>query len=128
MFNNFDRGRQLVLFDGIKYGRMMPTDFDAVIEYKNLMWIIFEVKSEGKALPKGQRLSLERFIKDVKKAGKHGIVIVAEHNETDPLKSVIMANCKVREVYTTEGLHWDKLDRPFRAKEIADSYIKYYEQ
>lgn len=127
MFKNPDRGRQLILFDGIRYGNIAPTDFDAVIEYKNRIWLIFEVKLADKGLPKGQRLALERLIKDIGKAGKHGIAMVCEHHVLDPLQNVVLADCMVREVYTTETQRWVPLRRPFGVATVANSYLRHYE-
>lgn len=127
MFRSPDRARQLILFDGIKYGNIAPTDFDAVIEYKDRVWLVFEVKLADKELPRGQRLALERLIGDAKKAGKHGMAIVCEHRVLDPLQDVILADCMVREVYTTEMLRWFQLRKPFRAVVVAGSYLRHYE-
>lgn len=126
MFNNPDRGRQLILFDGLSYDTLAPTDIDGILDYKNRIWVVYEVKYAKKNLPRGQRLALERLVQDAKEAGKHGIAIVAEHYQQDPLRSVLLASCPVREIYTTEHPHWWALGQRVTVKEVTDAYIRYY--
>lgn len=115
-------------FDGVRYGNLSPTDFDAVLDIEGRIWVVFEVKFLGQELPMGQRIALERFIKDAKKAGKHGIVIVADHRVQDPMQDIMLKDCMVREVYTTEMLRWYPMRKPFRAEVVAHSYISHYMQ
>ena len=56
------RARQLLLFDGMQYGNITPTDIDATIEYKDRARIFVEVKGKSKDVPTGQRLLLQRFV------------------------------------------------------------------
>lgn len=55
---------QTLAFKGMKYGSITPTDIDAIIEYKDKGWIIYEIKHKGVEVPFGQKLLLERFVKD----------------------------------------------------------------
>ena len=73
------RARQLLLFDGMQYGNITPTDIDATIEYKDRARIFVEVKGKSKDVPTGQRLLLQRFVDDFRASGKDAIAIIAEH-------------------------------------------------
>lgn len=96
-----DRARQLIRFDGcnIEGTNITPTDIDAYIEYHNKTTIMIEVKSEGKEVEQGQRITIERFVTDGHKAGKKNLGIVAEHHNEDPSEDIMLKDCTVRNVY-----------------------------
>lgn len=125
VYSNINRGRQLLLFDGMQYGNITPTDFDAVIEYKNRLWVVFEAKLAGKDVPIGQKLALERFVQDIKGVKKHGVALVVEHN-TNLDEDIILRDCLVRELFSTEGLEWRKPRKTLTAKQAADEYISHF--
>ena len=72
-YRNPERGRQLILFDGLQYGDMSPTDIDGILDGKNRIWLVFEAKLADAPMRRGQRLTLERLVQDAGKAGKHGM-------------------------------------------------------
>ena len=125
VYNNVQRGRQLLRFDGFRYGNITPTDIDGVIEYQNRIWLLYEAKLTGKDVPHGQRLALERWIADAGKAGKHSIAMIVEHDITDASEDVYLTRCRVRELYTTEDGRWRGPKRSMTAKELSDIYINY---
>lgn len=130
VYINRSRGKQLLRFDGFCYGSITPTDIDAVIEYRDELWITFEVKLEGKDVPVGQRLALERHVRDTEKAGKNSIAIIVEHDVYDYQQDVFLCDCIVRELYAydkkTNSYIWRKPKKRITAKEAADTYIKFY--
>lgn len=126
VYQNANRGRQLLRFDGFQYGTITPTDIDAVIEYHDQIWVLFEAKLIGKAVPNGQRTLLERGIHDAVKAKKHGIALIVEHSVNDPNKDIILKDCMVREVYTTEDMRWRPPKWTINAKDMTDAYINHY--
>ena len=126
VYQSVNRGRQLLLFDGLRYGNITPTDMDGVIEYHNHLWLMFEAKLEGKEVPTGQRLLLERFIQDAKKARKHGIAAIVEHNVQDTNRNIYLKDCKVRELITTENQTWRPPKYEITVKEITDKFIDIY--
>lgn len=128
VYQNANRGRQLLRFDGMQYGNITPTDIDGVIEYRNRLWLMFEAKLEGKEVPQGQRLALERFIQNVRIAHKHGIAMIVEHNVRDARQDIYLRNCKVKELITTENQIWRPPKYEITVKNITDMYIKYYER
>ncbi len=128
VYQSINRGKQLIRFDGMQYGNITPTDFDGMIEYKNRFWIAYEAKMEGKDVPSGQKLALERFIRDVKNAHKQGIAIIAEHNVLDTRRDVFLKDCMVRELITTENQRWRPPKYRITVKDITDLYIYYHER
>ena len=123
------RAKQLIDFGGIEFGeRLWPTDFDAVIEWKDRAWLLFEVKMYDVDVPSGQRLAIERFVRDVHKAGKHAMAVVVQHGVTDPDETVTLAKCRVREVYASGEFRWRPPNRPMDAQQMAQEYIAYIER
>ena len=127
-YQNVNRGRQLLRFDGLRYGNITPTDIDGLIEYRNQLWLMFEAKMEGKDVPQGQRLALERFIQNIRIAKKHGIAMIVEHDIQDTGKDIYLKDCKVREIITTENQTWRPPKYEITVKDITDMYIGYYER
>ena len=122
-----DRGKQLLRFDGMQFlGSITPTDIDGLIEVRNQIIIFFEAKLQDKDVPFGQRLAIERLVKDAGRAGKHAIAIIGEHNIKDPSEDVFLKDLFVREVFTTESMRWRPPKRRLYAKEAADVYIEHY--
>ena len=121
------RGRQLLRFDGMRFlNTITPTDIDAMIEVKDTVLVFFEVKLREKGVPMGQRIALERLVKDAKRAGKHAIAIVCEHDVDDSQQDVYLKDLNVREVYTSEKLMWQAPNWSITAKQAADYYIGYF--
>jgi hypothetical protein len=122
------RAKQLIDFGGIEFGeRLWPTDFDAVIEWKDRAWLLFEVKMYDVDVPSGQRLAIERFVSDVHNAGKHAMAVVVQHGVTDPNETVTLAKCRVREIFVGGEKRWRPPNRPMNAQQIAHEYIKFVE-
>lgn len=120
------RAKQLLLYDGMRYGSITPTDIDGLIDYHNRITVFFEVKTKGVPMPYGQRVALSRMLEDARKAGKHGIAIVAEHEVYDTNKDVLLKDCQVREVCTTEEPNWRPPKFPCSVKRMTDSYINFF--
>ena len=75
--HNLKNMRQPLDFQGCSIGNgIYPTDIDALIEYRDSEYIIFEVKFKDYEVPFGQKLALQRMVDDFTKAGKQAIVIV----------------------------------------------------
>lgn len=126
VFQHENRGRQLLRFDDFRYGNITPTDIDAVIDYKNYVWVFFEAKLKDKDVLFGQKLALERLIQNAFGSKKHGIAMIVEHDEEDATKDIILKNCMVREIYTTENMKWRPPNYDITAKDMSDAYINYH--
>lgn len=101
-----DRLRQPVIFKGINFGTIFPTDVDGLIEYHNKAYIFFDVKYKDKEVPIGQKIALERLVKDT--AHKESIALIIEHEEKDTNKGVMVKDCVVREIYYCKEKKWRK--------------------
>ena len=110
----------------MQWGTITPTDIDAIVDYQNKIWIIYEVKMVGKDVPYGQRLALMRLIQNAKNSGKHGCAMIVEHNVTDPHNNVFLKDCIVREMYTTDRMQWRTPRRRKTALQATDDYIQYH--
>lgn len=123
MFNNIQRAKQLISFDGMGYDGASFSDIDFCMEFRDRIWVIGEVKSRGVIVPKGQRLLLERFIRMAKDGGKRAIAIVVEHNVWNWKEIVQLRDCEVREYMTTETGRWAYPRRPYYVEEMVNQYI-----
>ena len=123
-FENRERARQLIDFSGLEYGM---TDIDGITEYHDRIWVWCEIKMQGKALPVGQKLAMERFVDLCKAGGKKCLAIVADHDVIDPAQDVQMRDCAVREVFTTETRGWTKPKRALTVGDAQRVYIRYWE-
>ena len=72
VINNIQRAQQINDFSNLLYGKITPTDIDGMIEYRGKLYIFFEIKYKDKDMPFGQRLALERLVKDLTYANKIG--------------------------------------------------------
>ncbi len=61
---------QRISFDGLGGQTLYPTDIDMIYEHKNRGYFMAELKRKGSALPTGQRLLMERFARDMQRAGR----------------------------------------------------------
>ena len=91
---------QRISFDGLGGQTLYPTDIDLIYEHKNRGYFMAELKCKGSALPTGQRLLMERFARDMQRAGKFAIIVIAEHECNDDI--IPLAECQVSRVYITD--------------------------
>lgn len=106
VFDHEERAKQLIRFDGMHMGKRGFTDFDAVMEWRKRGWLVFEVKCIGKEIPIGQKLALERFVRDTSATGKFSVAALVEHNVTNPAEPIYLRDCLVKSVYVTDEFTW----------------------
>jgi len=88
---------QVINFSGLKFGSMYPSDIDAIIEVRDKLWIVIEVKHGDAEPPFGQRLMLERLV-DALSEHRQAILFLANHKsrgEVD-LASCIVTKYRIR--------------------------------
>ena len=124
VIQNTARKQQIIDFRDLRYGNITPTDTDAEIEYHDKAWIWIEYKYMDAELPYGQRLALERKVKDAEKAGKEAIAIVAEHFVHDVNQSVQGDICMVREICYKQGYRWRPPNYHCTVKQLTDRFIE----
>lgn len=115
----------MIEFKGCDVGAgMYPTDIDGLIEYQDSKYVLFEVKYGDAPVPKGQRLAIQRMVDDFTKVGKQAIAFICEHTVRDPAKPVVMAWCKVRELYYGGEKRWRAPKEEISVKEALDFFMR----
>ena len=120
------RMKQFVSFGNLTYGsNNRPTDVDALFEYKNKLFIIYEVKYGDAELQRGQFLSLTRLC-DALQLAKPTLLIIARHNT--PVDQIVdLAYCGVRK-FRWEGLWYPTPKGMFLSvRGLTDKFIQYVE-
>lgn len=128
LIKNPYRASQINDFKGICVGDVSPTDIDGIIEWKNKAYIIIEIKYGNKELPVGQRVAIERMVKDFYRAGKRAVAIVVEHDIWDTQRSVYVGRHPVRSVYYDTEQKWRKPSSRCTAKRFIRDYIEFVEK
>jgi hypothetical protein len=124
-FENEARARQLNDFNGLMTeGKMGATDIDGLVEYKNKAYMFLELKYQGKELPFGQKLALQRLVEDTGRSGKYSVALVIDHDVQDTNQNIVVAECFVREVYFFQEHKWRKLEQKLTTKQCIDRVIK----
>lgn len=125
---NEDEAGRLIDFQGMEFRNyndqtVGATNVDASIEINDELYIFFETKYEGKEVPYGQRLYMERITDRLAKTGVIAVAAVVE-NVVDPVSGHIMlAQCKLRE-YKFGGKNWVTAKNQVTALEFRDYCIK----
>jgi hypothetical protein len=120
--NNVKRKQQIINFSGLLYGKITPTDLDGLIEYKNIGYIFIEIKYSNTELPFGQKLAIERLVKDTN-INKKSIGIIAEHYITDTSNQINASDCVVRKIFDWKN-QW-RMPKYKNLKKTIDNFIKY---
>lgn len=127
VIKNVTRKQQINDFSGLLFGKITPTDLDGIIEYHNKAYIFFEIKYGDVELLYGQKLCLERLVRDTVKSGKHAVALILEHNIHDTSQSVPVADCSVREIYYKIENGWIPPKRKCNAYEFTRQFFDYVE-
>jgi hypothetical protein len=99
--HNRERARQIVDFSGLRYTNKTPTDIDGFVDYKNKVFVWFELKYNGTDILPGQRLALERL---VDASNVKSYALIADHYVDNPQNDVEAHAAIVREYY--DGTKW----------------------
>lgn len=116
-----ERAKQINSFHNLQVGKLGATDIDALIEYKDKGYIFIEIKYKDKQMPLGQRIALERLVKDTG-SNKLSIALVCEHWEADTEKFVDVGNCFIREVYTSTKKTWRPTKTVMTVKQLYEIF------
>jgi hypothetical protein len=98
-----------------------------MIEYRDKAYVFFETKYADGELPHGQRLALERLVRDVGKSGKKAIAVVVRHHVRDTNESVPVADCEVTELFFSGENEWRAPKTPTTAFRLFETFIRYAE-
>ena len=97
LIRNSNQTKQGIDFTGIEYGKIHPTDIDAVLEFDNEALILMEVKKKGNKIPTGQRLVLERIANSWHT--NKSVVLYVTHSFKNDNKDIPLSECNVDSVY-----------------------------
>jgi len=129
VIRNIARKQQINDFSRLRFGNITPTDLDGVIEYKDRGYIFFEVKHGDTPLPFGQKLCMERLVRDAP-SNKTAMAMVVEHEIADVNESIDVAECEVRELYSNidAKMRWRKPKRKYNALKLSECFIDYIDK
>ena len=98
--------QRIMDFSRLRWGKITPTDIDAMVEFSNKCFLIIEAKGEGVELQRGQKTALERLLLRLDSPFQNyalpeskAMVIIADCDNEDP-QDVDLAACLVREHWT----------------------------
>jgi hypothetical protein len=110
------RFNQPLHFEGCSFGTITPTDFDAVFEFRDKVFVMVEVKHKNAPTPMGQRWAHERFCKAIShKPGATAVAFYCEH-EVPPEDPIMLKDVLATEVYSNIGhnsFRWCRYQRPY---------------
>ena len=92
---NRSRATQMKDFQGLKYGRITPTDIDLFIDLKNRLFIFAETKLSGTPIHYGQKLALKRLVDACAGDSRHAALFICEHDAFDCDESISVAKSRV---------------------------------
>ena len=122
---NREFGSQIRDFKGLRWGNITPTDLDIFIEFKNVLFVLAELKYGEAHLPYGQKLALERITDSLQKTGE-SFLFVCKHDNRPP-KDIIASESIVSSFYWRKEWHNPKTVKTlFEATNIL--YGKYVEE
>ena len=94
-----ERFKQPLLFEGMTFNKVCPTDIDAFTEYHDRFFIIFEVKRNDAQLSYGQKTALVRIVDAIQESGRNAVLYICRHNIGDCSKPVFLKNTIISEAY-----------------------------
>lgn len=115
---------QKVLFGGMKFGRCMPTDIDAMMEFDGKLLIIFELKYGDAQIPFGQNLILTRLADAWQRDGGEAVLFLCRHL-TQSGKDIQLATSNVTDVYYRGQWKPQKIVK--QAKQMTEDVIRWAE-
>lgn len=115
---------QKVLFGGMKYGKCMPTDIDAAMEFGGKALILYELKYGNAPVPKGQMLLLQRIIDAWQQDGKQAVLFICRH-KTPSGQDIELRNSIVTDVYYQGQMR--KPQKQKTAEEQTMSFLRFAE-
>ena len=113
-----ERARQIRDFSGLRYGNITPTDIDGLIDFKNRIFVVFELKYMDAKTPFGQHLAIERIVDIVQETGRVSIGIIGRHEHHDVNEPIDCANADLVE-YRWLG-EWREPKRKITVKQAID--------
>jgi hypothetical protein len=118
---NKEKALQVNNFEGLKFGKITPTDMDGFIDFGDKIFIFLEGKHKDVPMPYGQKLAFERLCSAADKAGKFSVILLANH-DIDPPADVNFDTLPVVKYYH-KG-EWRTPKTPITVKQSIDKILK----
>lgn len=93
---NEEYARPLVLYKGMRWNKITPTDIDGCIDFQDKVFIFFEVKHGDTKLTLGQKILLQRLVDRIVISGAYAYAVVCSHSDSG---DILLKNCTVVDVY-----------------------------
>lgn len=93
---NEEYARPLILYKGMAWNKITPTDIDGCIDFQDKVFIFFEVKHGKTNLTLGQKILLERLVNRINKSGAHSYALICRHFIDG---DVLLKDCIVHDVF-----------------------------
>ncbi len=101
------RFKQSILFDGLVYGTISPTDIDGFLDFNNRLFVLIEAKSAGAPFCDGQRIAFERLAR----GSRVPTVYMFVTHSIPTIEDVYLGDCGVAKVFRAPGWTWqDQLE------------------
>lgn len=111
---------QVIDFSNMRFGNIMPTDIDGLIEYRDMGFMLYEVKYDGAEMPFGQRLALERLT-DALQMCRPTLLMLCSHLQAEG-QDIDLSNTIVEEYRYKGG--WHVPAAPTRAYTMTREFIR----
>ena len=112
--------KQLISFENMP---VRLSDIDACYDHFGKALLFYEVKRKHVSLTTGQRILLERFVRNAYHNNVWSIAIVAEHEEFDRDRDIDLASCIVRE-YKINDRNWVHPKKEITVGKITETIIQ----
>lgn len=116
---------QKVLYGGMKFGKCMPTDVDAMMEFDGKLLLVYELKYGDARIPFGQNLLLTRLVDAWQKDGTEAVLFLCRHM-TPSGKDIQLSTSSVTSVYYKGRWIPQKIVK--QAKQMTEDVISWAEQ
>lgn len=115
---------QKVIFSGMRWGKRMPTDIDAVMEFGDKVLVFWELKYGDAQIPKGQELLYKRIADAWTKDGKEAVLFLCSHM-TPSDEDIQLHDTVVTKTYYRGKWYTEKVVK--RTKERTDEFLRWCE-
>jgi hypothetical protein len=119
---NKDKIQQFVNFDGCQFGKISPTDVDALFEIGNKLLILIEIKENDKLVPHGQRLALERICDAWQSAKGPSVILKAVYHPQMTIGDVFLKDMFVYRYYNRGK--WTDMSPRRKVPETVEAFVK----
>ena len=100
VIQNRARKRQILNFEGMRYGKITPSDIDGLLDWSGNRFAWFELKLGDAQVPYGQNLALQNLNNALEDGGRRSAVFVAQHGVFNCDEDVPVHLAYVRSIYS----------------------------